>query len=443
MAGMNVLRPLLALLLILATGCAAPGAPRAAAPPAAAPAHLEATAIRAGTSGNYMPLSLWNGGNPEGYAPILLETFARAKGIPITWTQFEWPRLLDDFKKGRFDVAADGITVRPERSVAGRFTVPIARGGAVLLVRRPAWAPRTPAGLDPRAALTALDRPALRVVVNRGGHLERVTRSLLHSATITAVADNTPARDALASGEADAAMTNTYEAALWAQGLSGVERLGPLTSDITALWVRADREDLAQQLDTWLLDEEANGGLQALRTKLLAPDSDRTARPVDALIAATAERLALMPAVAAAKRRTGKAVEDAAQEERVIAAGAEAVVKAAARDGAPPPRAELVTAFFRAQIELAKLVQERVRPTDVVPTFSLEEELRPAIARITARMAFLIVRLPPATAVEQVRARAHEDLADLHLDDGELDRLVQAITLLGSARRAGHFKDTD
>ncbi len=58
----------------------------------------------------------------------------------VVWTRFKWPELIADLRAGQFDVAADGITVRPERSVAGRFTVPIARGGAVLLLRRPSWA---------------------------------------------------------------------------------------------------------------------------------------------------------------------------------------------------------------------------------------------------------------------------------------------------------------
>ena len=54
--------------------------------------------------------------------------------------------------------------------------------------------------------------------------------------------------------------------------------------------------------------------------------------------------------------------EDAAQEERVIAAGVDAVGKAAAARAKPLPRSEHVAAFFRAQIEAAKRVQERVVP---------------------------------------------------------------------------------
>jgi cyclohexadienyl dehydratase len=432
MAGMNVLRPLLALVLLLAVGCTPP-AVTTGAPRATPVARSEAASIHAGTSGNYPPLSVWNGGRPEGFAPLLLGAFADARHAELAWTRFEWPELVGDLKKGRFDVAADGITVRPERSVAGRFTVPIARGGAVLLLRRPAWAARAVAGADARAELAALDRAELRVVVNKGGHLERVARSLLHAATIVALADNAPVREALARGEADAAMTNTFEAPRWAEGLLGIEQVGPLTSDITALWVRADRGDLADRLDAWLLDEEESGRLGSLRARTLGPGGDGpTARPVDALVAATAERLALMPAVAAAKRRSGTAVEDAAQEERVIAAGVEAVGKAAAARGRPAPRRELVAAFFRAQIEAAKDVQERGVPGEAAPTFSLDEELRPAIARITARMAFLVVRLPRGTTREEVSARVRADLADAGLDGAHRDRLVDAIVQLGA-----------
>lgn len=388
--------------------------------------------LHAGTSGNYPPLSVWNDGRPAGFAPLLLAEFATARHATLEWSQFQWPGLTADLKSARFDVAADGITVRPERSIAGRFTVPIARGGAVLLLRRPAWATPTASATDPRAALAGLDRRELRVVVNKGGHLERVARSLLHSATITALPDNAPVREALARGDADAAMTNTYEAPRWAEGLTGIERVGPLTSDITALWVRAERADLGDQLDTWLLDEEESGRLEALRSRTLGPGGGgATARPVDALLAATAERLALMPAVAAAKRRTGKAVEDAAQEERVIAAGVDAVAKAASARGKPAPRREHVVAFFRAQIEAAKRVQERTADVDAAPSFSLEEELRPAIARITSRMAFLAVRVPRGSSHDAVSARAREDLADVHLDDAALERLVAAIVLLG------------
>jgi cyclohexadienyl dehydratase len=106
-----------------------PGAPVAEAVPARA-------SLRVGTSGDYAPFSTWAGDRVGDFAGA----FAADERLALSWTRFRCPDLVGDLRAGRFDMAADGITVRPERSVAGRFTVPVARGGAVLLVRRPAWA---------------------------------------------------------------------------------------------------------------------------------------------------------------------------------------------------------------------------------------------------------------------------------------------------------------
>ncbi|MDB4938322.1 MAG: Cyclohexadienyl dehydratase [Labilithrix sp.] len=422
---------LFALLLSLVAGaCTPPPSPIAPPKPAAGAAvHAQ---LRAGTSGEYPPLSLWNGGRALGFAPALVTSFAASQKMQVGWTQFGWPGLSADLRAGKFDLAADGITVRPERSIAGRFTVPIARGGAVLLLRRPAWAPAATDGATGLSSLSAIDRPALRVVVNQGGHLERVARGLLHAADLRAIPDNDAVRAAFARGEADAAMTNTFEAPRWATGIAGVEQLGPLTEDVTAIWVRADREDLAGRLDEFLIDEEESGRLGALRAKWLGPGAGpRAALPVSALLAATAERLALMPFVAAAKQRTGKAVEDAAQEERVIAASAEAVAKSASAGRSAPPARASVDAFFRAQIDAAKAVQRRVSLAAGAPAFSLDEELRPAIARISARMAFLVVRIPRGTTRAGVAREAREALAGSGLEAEDVDRIAAAIAALG------------
>jgi cyclohexadienyl dehydratase len=415
--------PLLFVALGLAAGCAGPGvATRTKAPTRA---HAPAGSLRVGTSGNYPPFSTWKGDHAEDFAAALLEAFAADQRIPMAWTRFRWPDLVSDLRAGRFDLAADGITVRPERSVAGRFTVPVARGGAVLLLRRPSWM-----GAGDVATIAALDRPALRVAVNRGGHLERVARRLLPSARILAIAENAEVREALARGEADSAMTNTFEAPRWAQGLEGVEAVGPLTRDIVALYVRADEPDLAARLDTWLLEQEQSGALGRLRARHLGGGGP-TALPLDALLSATAERLSLMPFVALAKQRAGKAVEDPAQEARVIEAARSLVLQASAIRGAKPPPVDAIDAFFRAQMEVAKAVQQRARPDASAPVLSLEDDLRPAIARITARMAFLLARLPRGLTPEAVATKARDELSECELGTEAIARLSEAIAAVG------------
>lgn len=50
------------------------------------------------------------------------------------------------------------------------------------------------------------------------------------------------------------------------------------------------RADLAADLDTWLLAQEARGALERLRAQYLGSEgTGSTAMPVDALLAATAE----------------------------------------------------------------------------------------------------------------------------------------------------------
>jgi cyclohexadienyl dehydratase len=450
-------RALPVLLVALLVGCApsSPGSstpsagtakPSFAAPPAAAPRAFSPTiaagaapslseliAVSVGTSGDYPPLSIWKGDHAEGFAPEVVTAFEIVDKRSIRWTRFRWTELTDDLRERRFDIAADGITVRPEGSVLGRFTVPIARGGAVLLVRRPRWAP--PASGDPKSVARALDRSELRIVVNQGGHLERFTRQLMHHASIRAIADNGAVREALARGEADAAMTNTFEAPLWAEGLSGIERVGPLSREVTALWVRPERGDIAERLDAWLLGEEESGRLDALRSKALAPGLPKTAEPVSAIFAAVAERLALMPFVAAEKKRTGKPIEDLVQEARVLFLSAQAVIDAGRTWNTPPPPRPLVEAFYRAQIEAAKRVQSKAKLDPSAPAFSLENDLRPAIARIDARLAFLLSRLRLSQNKgdeRDVLAEAREALAESGLDTANVDALGAAVDALRS-----------
>lgn len=433
---------LVALVCALVACAPAPAPPVARGPAQASVPVATASSLRAGTSGDYPPLSIWKDDRAGGFAPALVSAFAAAQHWEVRWTRFGWPGLSEDLRAGRFDLAADGITVRPERSIGGRFSVPIARGGAVLLVRRASpsspLSPLSPSSPSATAAeslarLVALDRPGFRVIVNEGGHLERVARGLLHAAEIRAIADNDAVRAAFAHGEADAAMTNTFEAPRWAAEVPGVEQVGPLTQDVTAIWLRADRADVADRLDAWLLDEEESGTLGALRRHWLGPGAGpKAAAPVSAIFAATAERLALMTFVAAAKERAGKAVEDTAQEERVLAASSKAVDAAAAQRGKEPPRHELVDAFFRAQIEAAKAVQRRVAPA-AAPAFSLDDDLRPAIARISARLATLVVRVPAGTQRASVLAEARVELAGIGLDAAEIERVGTAVADLGGS----------
>lgn len=388
--------------LVLFVGCGQPPAKPEAKPPAKPSASA---VIQAGTSGDYPPLSTWTSAEPEGFAPALLRAYATDAHRDTTFVRFRWPDLATDLTAKKFEIAADGITVRPERSIAGIYTVPFARGGAVLLVH------------GARASASPDD---LSIAVNEGGHLEKVTREKYPRAKIRTVARNA-LREVLERNETDAVMTNTFEAPVLARGITDLTTIGPLTHDTTAFWVRADREDLATAIDDWLIASEESGKLSALRVRSLGDaKAAKTAEPLSALLAATSERLALMPYVAAAKAKANLPIDDPAQEAKVLASAQAEVQKAATALGRPVPPPEEVEAFFRAQFEAAKELQAR-SPAPAA-RWSLDE-LRAAIGRITRRMARLYVRVIATEA--NASREAHEILDGSGLSTETIDRLAK------------------
>jgi cyclohexadienyl dehydratase len=396
--------------------------------------------LRVGTSGDYAPFSSLLPGDPpsyEGFDVAMARAYAQERGLALELVEFRWPRLVEDLRAGRFDVAMSGVTVRPRRSVAGRFSVPVAESGAVVLLRNP----------ERFSTLDALDQRVVRIGVNAGGHLERVARAHFSRATLLSIPENTAVRDALLSYGVDAAVTDTLEAPLWQSLDPELGLLGPFTRDRKAYLVRADRPGLAADLDAWLLARERDGSLPPLRRRYLgAKAAAPTATPLRALVAALDERLALMPWVAAAKRRDVLPIADPAREATVIEAGLAGVRAAAKRSHAAPPPDEAVRAFFRAQIDAARQLQldagrdPSYQPEAPVP--DLQAELRPALLRIGERIAALLLALPEGLGADEVRRATHEGLRSPWLGESTRRALGDAIAALSQQPRLAGEKAT-
>jgi len=364
----------------------------------AAPALAETGVVRVGSSGDYAPFSVGGptpldlpGSTPASFSGFDVEvarSYARERGLTLRLVRFRWPALLTDLAADAFDVAMSGVTVSPERSVAGRFSLPVAESGAVVLLRA-----------DGRFSdIDSLDRRGVRIGVNAGGYLERVAQGRFQHATVLSIPENEAVIAALESFSVDAVVSDTLEAPGWQSRSEDLKLLGPFTRDRKAYLVRPDRPELAADLDAWLLAREADGSLGKLRREHLGGAAAATATPLAALVAALDERLALMPWVVAAKRRDSRPIRDRAREKRVLSAARDAVGAAAARAGVDPPPDAAVDAFFRAQIEAAVEVQlaaGRAREAATTPRGpELESGLRPALLRIGERIAELLVRIP-------------------------------------------------
>ena len=406
--------------------------PRAAALAAAAAAALAVAApaatLRVGTSGDYAPFSSGRGTGASGFDLDVARAFASERGHDLELVSFRWPQLETDLRAGRFDVAMSGITVRPERSAAGRFSIPVAESGAVALVRDPAL----------YASLDALDDPGARIGVNEGGHLERAARERFPRATLLAIPSNSAVARALAEGAVDAVVSDTLEAPGWLERAPGAEALGPFTRDRKAYLVRADRPELAAEIDAWILAHEADGTLARLRAQHLGRGAPRTALPLAALVAAIDERLALMPQVALEKQRLGLPTLAPAREREVQEHGVIATRDAARSAGSAPPPDESIRALFGALVLAAKDVQRApLAPLPDAAAGDLDAELRPALLRIGDRIAWLSVRLPTGLRVVEADVALREGLRTPGVAESSRRALALAIAALATPPAPG------
>ncbi len=401
----------------------------------AAPSRGEAPGklvLRVGTSGDYAPFSsTGDGGNRAGFDIAVARAYAEERGLGLEFVRFRWPDLTRDLAAGRFDVAMSGITVQPRRSLAGRFSVPVAESGAVLLMREPGRF----------ATVEALNRPDIRIGVNAGGYLEQLAQEHFPHATLVAIADNAAVREALVAGDLDAAVTDSLEAPQWKRGAEDLGQSAPFSRDRKAYLVRPDHPTLAADLDRWLLDREADGRLAKLRREHLGDAAEvRTATPLAALVAAMDERLALMPLVAAAKRRAGLPLEVPEREALVLEAAVTGTREAATRAGVAPLPDGAVRAVFAAQLAAAKEVQSNVlrdpsfKPEPPIP--DLDTQLRPALLRIGERIGSLLVALPPGQDDDTLRAAARDGLRTPRLSPDSIAGIAEALTKLTQARTA-------
>jgi cyclohexadienyl dehydratase len=340
---------------------------------ACAPSRPSPRVLRVGSSGDYAPFSMRDEVDWIGFDVEVARRFAHDTGRRVEFVEFRWPALELDLAANRFDVAMSGVTMRPWRARVGTFTRPIARVGAIVLVR-PGLA-RT---------LAELDVAGHRVGVNQGGYLERVARRLFRRADIVPVGDNRQLAAELRRGAVDALVSDELEAPIFRRVVPDADAIGPLTNDRKAYLARDAA--LADELDAWLRAREVDGSLAAFRARMLGPQwgvpHDATASDLDALLALIELRLAFMPSVALAKEQRGLPTTDAAQEADVVARARERAVLV----GAPPER---VVALFDALVAAARHIQDAFRALPAagrpaVEAMDLESEARPALARISA-----------------------------------------------------------
>lgn len=184
-------------------------------------------------------------------------------GIKTQIVTLGFDELLDAVAAHQVDAAISAMPIQPERTEDVRFSDPYVQAGVVLAVRKGSEL-AGPAGLSGR-----------RVAVEWGSQGEAAARALREDEAIAFELlpreTVTLALDALAGGEADAAIVDAISLATYAQAAQLAAVGEPLVSDPYVVVVPADAPDLLKAVNDALRALESDGTLDAIRARWLRP----------------------------------------------------------------------------------------------------------------------------------------------------------------------------
>jgi cyclohexadienyl dehydratase len=208
--------------------------------------------LRVGVTGDYAPFSIESGGTLSGADIALARHLAEHLHAQPVFIRTSWRSLVQDLRDDDFDLAMGGVSVTPERSAQGAFSIPYVSGGKTIVARC--------VDASRFHDLEHVDRSKVRVIVNPGGTNEQYVREHLNRAQIRVYGDNRTIFDELRAGRADVMITDDTEADLQVHQHPDLCRAlaGTLTHADKAILIRKDPA-LVEAVNGWLKEAIAAG----------------------------------------------------------------------------------------------------------------------------------------------------------------------------------------
>ncbi|MFO1426399.1 MAG: transporter substrate-binding domain-containing protein [Steroidobacteraceae bacterium] len=193
--------------------------------------------LRFGLTADYPPFALRDAhGELRGADVEAARRIAARLGRPIEFVPTQWTTLAADFAAGRFDVLIGGITVTPERAALGTYSKVLMHDGKRPLVRC--------ADRERYTTAASLDRPDVRVMINRGPSMPALARERFPRANLLVNPDDATLVPYLVEGRVDAWVTDGVVVDHMARRHAGV-----LCAARTASWTHLEK--------AWLIRRDA------------------------------------------------------------------------------------------------------------------------------------------------------------------------------------------
>jgi len=226
---------------------------------------LKSGILLIGVPGDYAPFAIAKGDSLSGADITLGRALASAMGVNPVFVKTSWANLSADMKNDAFDIALGGISITTERAALANFSIPYHKGGKTFLCRR--------ADSARFSTAEAVNKPAVRLIENKGGTNESVARALFPVATLQAYPNNIGVFNEIVIGHADVMVTDDTEADLKAKQYPQLCRsfAGTITKSDKALWIHTDAA-LVGFVNNWLQKELGMGMPQQWLKEAMAPD---------------------------------------------------------------------------------------------------------------------------------------------------------------------------
>lgn len=228
---------------------------------------LETKILKVGTPGDYRPFSMLNRetGKYEGHDIELAELLASEMGVKVEIVPTSWPKLMDDYLAGEFDVAVGGITRSLARMTKGDFLPAYAPNGKVAIIRK--------ADREKFTSLAAMDVPETTVIVNPGGTNEKYVKENFKKAKVVVHPNNAEIPGMIAEGRGDVMISEVYEAVVYSrkdERLYGAFTDKPLTRlSFMGFFIQRDDPDFLRVMHYLWDNAKLRGDLDGLFNKWL------------------------------------------------------------------------------------------------------------------------------------------------------------------------------